>query len=130
MRSAFSSLLKRNVTMVLCALLLATVAAQARDPLPSWNDGPAKQAIINFVKATTDKSSPKFVPPEDRIATFDQDGTTTLASRWGARPMVNDSQAIEGTLFRSEREGFCPVADSLTTCRSISEGNRAVVING
>jgi phosphoglycolate phosphatase-like HAD superfamily hydrolase len=43
--------------------------------LPSWNDGPAKQAIVDFVKATTDPSSPKFVRPEDRIATFDQDGT-------------------------------------------------------
>jgi hypothetical protein len=50
-----------------------TVAA---DPLPSWNDGPAKQAILDFVKTTTDKTNPKFVAPEDRIATFDQDGTT------------------------------------------------------
>ena len=47
----------------------------ATDPLPSWNDGPAKQAIVDFVKATTDSASPKFVPPEERIATFDQDGT-------------------------------------------------------
>jgi phosphoglycolate phosphatase-like HAD superfamily hydrolase len=45
------------------------------DPLPSWNDGRAKKAIIEFVQATTDKASPKFVPPEQRIATFDQDGT-------------------------------------------------------
>jgi phosphoglycolate phosphatase-like HAD superfamily hydrolase len=51
-------------------------ATAAADPLSSWNDGPAKQAIVDFVKATTDKSNPKFVPPEDRIATFDQDGTT------------------------------------------------------
>jgi hypothetical protein len=51
-------------------------ATTAVDPLPSWNDGAAKQAIIDFVKTTTDKASPKFVPPEDRIATFDQDGTT------------------------------------------------------
>jgi phosphoglycolate phosphatase-like HAD superfamily hydrolase len=51
----------------------ATVAA---DPLPSWNDGPAKQAILDFVKTTTDKNNPKFIAPEDRIATFDQDGTT------------------------------------------------------
>jgi hypothetical protein len=51
-------------------------AAAATDPLPSWNNGPAKQAIIDFVKTTTDKSNPKFVAPEDRIATFDQDGTT------------------------------------------------------
>ena len=44
-------------------------------PLASWNDGPAKQAIIDFVRATTGQASPKFVPPEDRVATFDQDGT-------------------------------------------------------
>jgi phosphoglycolate phosphatase-like HAD superfamily hydrolase len=44
-------------------------------PLPSWNDGPSKQAIIDFVRVTTDQGSPKFVPPEERIATFDQDGT-------------------------------------------------------
>lgn len=43
--------------------------------LASWNDGPAKQAILDFVKATTDRASSKFVPPEERIATFDQDGT-------------------------------------------------------
>ena len=45
------------------------------DPLPSWNDGPARQAILRFVQETTDPSSSKFVPPEERIATFDQDGT-------------------------------------------------------
>jgi hypothetical protein len=56
-----------------------SVSAQAQSafdrPLASWNDGPAKQAIIDFVRATTDQASPKFVPPEARIATFDQDGT-------------------------------------------------------
>jgi phosphoglycolate phosphatase-like HAD superfamily hydrolase len=45
------------------------------DPLASWNEGPAKQAVLDFVRVTTDSSSPKFVPPEERIATFDQDGT-------------------------------------------------------
>ena len=50
--------------------------------LPSWNEGAAKTAIIEFVKATTDTASPKFVPPEARIATFDQDGTT-----WVSHPM-------------------------------------------
>jgi len=53
---------------------LSTVRAQS-DPLPSWNDGPAKKAIITFVHATTDQGSPQFVPPAERIATFDQDGT-------------------------------------------------------
>ena len=52
------------------------------DPLPSWNDGPAKQAIIQFVQETTDQASPNFVPPEERIATFDQDGTL-----WVEHPM-------------------------------------------
>ena len=47
----------------------------ATDPLPSWNDGVAKQAILELVKATTDTASPRFAPVEDRIATFDQDGT-------------------------------------------------------
>jgi hypothetical protein len=58
--------------------LLATTAAEARAAtgiLPSWNDGPAKQAIIDFVRATTTQGSPNFAPPEDRIAEFDQDGT-------------------------------------------------------
>jgi hypothetical protein len=64
------------------ALLIAALGAgaepavaEASDPLPSWNDGATKQTIVDFVKATTDKSSPNFVPPEERIATFDQDGT-------------------------------------------------------
>jgi hypothetical protein len=45
------------------------------DPLPSWNDGRAKQVITTFVKETTDQASPKFVSAAERIATFDQDGT-------------------------------------------------------
>ncbi len=52
--------------------------AQARrrdEPLPSWNEGPTKEAIIEFVRATTTESSPNFLPPERRIAEFDQDGT-------------------------------------------------------
>jgi hypothetical protein len=60
------------------AFLFLLVFGQAyaqTDPLPSWNDGPAKKAIVEFVKATTEKGSPKFVPPDARIATFDQEGT-------------------------------------------------------
>ena len=50
-------------------------AQNADSQLASWNEGAAKQAIIDFVRATTDQASPKFVPPEERITTFDQDGT-------------------------------------------------------
>jgi phosphoglycolate phosphatase-like HAD superfamily hydrolase len=59
----------------LSATLLSASAQTPSDPLPSWNDGTAKQAILDFVRATTERTSPQFVPPEDRIATFDQDGT-------------------------------------------------------
>src|SRR5438046_9625431 len=58
-----------------CMVVFVTIAAQAADPLSSWNDGPAKQAIVEFVKATTTQGSPQLVTPEERIATFDQDGT-------------------------------------------------------
>jgi len=60
------------------ALLSASASAQTTKPsdaLPSWNDGAAKQAILDFVHLTTDETSANFVPPEDRIAAFDQDGT-------------------------------------------------------
>jgi hypothetical protein len=67
---------------LVAALLVGAQALAQGDPLPSWNDGPAKQAIVALVQATTDKASPKFVPPEARIAAFDQDGTT-----WVSHPM-------------------------------------------
>jgi hypothetical protein len=50
--------------------------------LPSWNDGATKQAILNFVAAVTQEGSPNFVPPAERIATFDNDGTL-----WVEHPM-------------------------------------------
>ncbi len=57
------------------ALAFALPAAAQTDPLPSWNDGAAKQAIVEFVEATTTEGGPDFVPAPERIATFDQDGT-------------------------------------------------------
>ena len=65
-------------TATVLALLITLLAARANaqnDPLPSWNEGPAKQSIITLAKDVTDKSSPSYVEPQDRIATFDQDGT-------------------------------------------------------
>jgi hypothetical protein len=69
------------------ALSLATLArAQVQDPLPSWHEGPAKQAIVSFVRKVTDKSSPAYVPPADRFATFDQDGTL-----WVEHPLYSQA---------------------------------------
>ena len=65
--------------------LLALVAASAfaqNEPLPSWNDGPTKQSITDFVAAVTTAGGPDFVPPDQRIATFDNDGTL-----WIEQPM-------------------------------------------
>jgi phosphoglycolate phosphatase-like HAD superfamily hydrolase len=56
-------------------LLVIGQAYAQTDPLPSWNDGAAKKAIVEFVKTTTTKGSANFVPPAERIAEFDQDGT-------------------------------------------------------
>jgi phosphoserine phosphatase len=58
-----------------CVVVFTPTKARAADPLSSWNDGSAKQAILEFVKTTTTQGGPQFVPPEERIATFDQDGT-------------------------------------------------------
>ena len=66
------------------AVLSLTVAGAppAADPLPSWNDTPNEQAIVAFVERVTDGSSPDFVPADERIATFDNDGTL-----WCEQPM-------------------------------------------
>ncbi|HEY7230813.1 MAG TPA: HAD family hydrolase [Pseudolabrys sp.] len=61
--------------MCLAAAFAGNALAQAPDPLPSWNDGAAKKSIIDFVARVTAQGSPDFVPPERRIATFDNDGT-------------------------------------------------------
>jgi haloacid dehalogenase-like hydrolase len=60
---------------ILPTMLGATTARAQTTPLQSWNEGPAKQAILDFVRATTDRGSADYVPLEDRVATFDQDGT-------------------------------------------------------
>jgi len=78
---------RRRVTVVglltlLAAFLSSLYAGAQTDPLPSWNDGPAKQRIVKFVQAVTDPASPDHVPAEQRIATFDNDGTL-----WIEQPM-------------------------------------------
>jgi phosphoserine phosphatase len=74
--------MKYSVTKVLLSLLLFASAAFAADPLPSWNDGAAKQGIISFVEKVTKEGSPAFVPPAERIATIDNDGTL-----WSEQPV-------------------------------------------
>jgi phosphoserine phosphatase len=73
---------RRILAIAMLASLVQAMSTQAADPLPSWNDGPAKMAIIEFVMTTIDTGSPRFVPPQERIAAFDNDGTL-----WAEQPM-------------------------------------------
>ena len=57
-------------------------ASEAPDPLPSWNDGPSKQGILEFVRDVTDPESENHVEPSERIAVFDNDGTL-----WAEKPI-------------------------------------------
>jgi len=66
---------------LVCALAFTTAISRA-DPLPSWNEGPAKKSIVEFVTKVTKPGSPDFVPAPERIATFDNDGTL-----WAEQPM-------------------------------------------
>jgi phosphoglycolate phosphatase-like HAD superfamily hydrolase len=79
--SSTLALIRRVIALVIGVLLCQGAVAQT-DPLPSWNEGAAKKAIVDFVQATTTQGSPQFVPPAERIATFDQDGTL-----WVEHPM-------------------------------------------
>jgi len=77
---------KRSLNLIAASLLAAVAftatSARAADPLPSWNDGPAKQSIINFVTKVTTPGSPDFVPVPERIAVYDNDGTL-----WSEQPV-------------------------------------------
>src|SRR4029453_2083153 len=77
-----STLISRMFRVGFVFLLVFPQVYAQTGPLASWNDGPAKKAIVEFVKTTTEKGSPQFVAPEAPIATFDQDGTT-----WVEQPM-------------------------------------------
>jgi phosphoglycolate phosphatase-like HAD superfamily hydrolase len=72
----------KSLIVAVTLTVLSSNVSRAEDPLRSWNEGPAKQAILEFVKATTTQGSPQFVLPEARMATFDQDGTL-----WVEHPM-------------------------------------------
>ncbi|WP_254511463.1 HAD family hydrolase [Anatilimnocola floriformis] len=77
-------------TAIVVVATAANSPAHAADPLPSWNDGPTKQAMVAFVEKVTKEGSPGFVPVAERIATFDNDGTL-----WCEHPVVQLVFAID-----------------------------------
>ncbi len=72
----------RAAVALVALLLVVPASAQESDPLPSWNDGPTKEAIVAFVERVTDEGGGDYVPPADRIATFDNDGNL-----WAEKPV-------------------------------------------
>jgi phosphoglycolate phosphatase-like HAD superfamily hydrolase len=73
----------KKMSCVFFLLLACTLISEAAaDPLPSWNSGPAKQAILDFVAKVTDPDSKEFVPVPERLAVFDNDGML-----WPENPM-------------------------------------------
>lgn len=75
-----------TIRMILAGIVLGAIttitAAQVEDPLPSWNDGRTKTSIMEFVELVTDEDSSGYVEAEERIATFDNDGTL-----WAEQPL-------------------------------------------
>lgn len=68
----------RRLIALAAIVFVSTASAQEPDPLPSWNDGASKQAIVDFVTKVTEPESADYVPIKDRVATFDNDGTLWL----------------------------------------------------
>ena len=87
----------------ICGVATSAIAAFAADPLPSWNDTAAKQAIVEFVEKVTKQGSPDFVPIAERIATFDNDGTL-----WAEQPMY-----FQFLFARRSREGIGAAASGM-----------------
>ena len=68
-------MVRRGILVALLLIVLLSSCARPGDPLPSWNQGPARDAIVSFVERTTKEGSPDFVPESERIAVLDNDGT-------------------------------------------------------
>jgi phosphoglycolate phosphatase-like HAD superfamily hydrolase len=73
---------RRGAFLIALATVVAAWGAALAQPLPSWTEGPVKARILAFVRAVTDTASPEYVPPDGRIATFDNDGTL-----WSEQPL-------------------------------------------
>ena len=78
-----------GMVMAAALAILIVVPAWAADPLPSWNNTATKTAIMDFVATVTTEGGPGFVAPEDRIATFDNDGTL-----WNEKPLYVHFSAL------------------------------------
>jgi phosphoserine phosphatase len=130
-------MIAQQISRVTCVAILALCitswqAQAADDPLPSWNDGPAKQAIVEFVEAVTTEGGADFVPPEDRIATFDQDGTLWVEQPLYAQAMFGLDRVVELAPEHPEWKTKEPFKSVLTRDREamarFTEGDWAEIV--
>jgi phosphoserine phosphatase len=104
----------------LLALPASAQTTPSASPLPSWNDGATKQAILDFVRATTEQGSSKFVSPEQRIATFDQDGTL-----WVEHPIYSQVvYCLDRVPAVAEKE---PKLRDIEPFKTVLSGNREAI---
>ena len=117
MKRAFLTIL----TLCFCVVFPAVAAPQSADPLPSWNDGEVKLAITHFVTSVTTKGSQNFVPSEQRIATFDNDGTL-----WSEQPVVQ----LEYITYQIKKMSpQHPEWKSEDPYKAVLEGNKDYLVN-
>lgn len=110
-----------TVTITLAILLAWLTTAEASDPLPSWNDGPTKQAIVDFVSKVTTEGSSDFLPAADRIATFDNDGTL-----WAEKPLYIHFYGVLAQM-QTQMKGD-PFLHTREPYRSLAERDKAYFI--
>ncbi len=123
-QSSFCFCLATTVTVTALVPALARSAAADSDPLPSWNEGAAKRAIVEFVGRVTDPASPDHVPAAERVAVFDNDGTLwpeyplpfqaafavdRIRERATAEPALRDDPMVKALLAGDRHEGLLHV---------------------
>ncbi|MGH6897129.1 MAG: HAD family hydrolase [Geminicoccaceae bacterium] len=113
----------RTLAVVLVAVGLGVPAGALADPLPSWNDTEAKTAVIAFVEGVTDPSSDSFVPEDDRIAVFDNDGTL-----WVEQPLY--FQALYALDVLREKADADPSILTSDVLKAATEGDMKGMMAG
>ncbi|RKH40096.1 haloacid dehalogenase-like hydrolase [Corallococcus sicarius] len=110
--------------LVLGLAFPATARAQAAqaDPLPSWSDGPVKQAIVGFVSRVTTQGSPDFLPVEERVAVFDNDGTL-----WQEKPAVQGAFLAERVRALADKD---PSLRKKQPYKAVLEGDLDTLMEG
>ncbi|MFP2909574.1 HAD family hydrolase [Pyxidicoccus sp. 3LFB2] len=117
-----ASFLMFLLTLGLALPAAAQAQAAKADPLPSWNDGPVKQAIVGFVTRVTTEGGPDFVPVEERIAVFDNDGTL-----WQEKPAVQGAFLMERVRALAQKD---PSLRQRQPFKAVLEGDVDALMEG